>query len=144
MKMTFLHGNLEEEIYMQQPEGFKEPDKQKLVCRLKKSLYGLKQSLRQWYMRFDAFMLQKGFSRCKHDSYVYLKVLGDKSYIYLLLYVDDMLILARNMTKITKLKQQLSSEFEMKDLGGACKILGMELKRDKKGWKAMVVSEAIP
>ena len=60
MKTTFLHGNLEEEIYMVQLEGFKEPGKEKLVCRLKKSLYGLKQSPRQWYIRFDTFMLQKG------------------------------------------------------------------------------------
>ena len=62
-------------------------------------------------MRFDAFMLQKGFSRYKHDSCVYFKVLDDKSYIYLLLYLDDMLIAAKSMIDITTLKQQLNSEF---------------------------------
>ena len=84
-------------------------------------------------MRFDEFMLQKGFYRCKHYNCVYFKVLSDKSYIYLLLYVDDMLIASRSMTDITRLKLQLNSEFEMKDLGGACKILGMDPKRQK-GW----------
>ena len=61
--------------------------------------------------------------------------MSDKSYIYLLLYVDDMLIVARSMIDITRLKQQLNSEFKMKDLGGACKILGMEIKRDGRAGK---------
>nr|KYP64460.1 Retrovirus-related Pol polyprotein from transposon TNT 1-94 [Cajanus cajan] len=61
MKTAFLHGNLEEQIYMSQPDGFLEVGKENHVCLLKKSLYGLKQSLRQWYKRFDAFMISYNF-----------------------------------------------------------------------------------
>ncbi len=63
MKITFLHGELEEEIYMKQPEGFIIPGKEDYVCKLKRSLYGLKQSPRQWYKRYDSFMLSHGFKR---------------------------------------------------------------------------------
>ncbi|RVW14253.1 Retrovirus-related Pol polyprotein from transposon TNT 1-94 [Vitis vinifera] len=131
VKTAFLHGNLEEEIYMKQPEGFVDSEKPDHVCFLKKSLYGLKQSPRQWYKRFDAFMVSHEFMRNQYDSCVYFKTLPDGSFIYLLLYVDDMLIAAKNRAEINKLKQLLSSEFEMKDLGAAKKILGMEIWRDK-------------
>ncbi|RVW53628.1 Retrovirus-related Pol polyprotein from transposon TNT 1-94 [Vitis vinifera] len=131
VKTAFLHGNLEEEIYMKQPEGFVDSDKSNHVCFLKKSLYGLKQSPRQWYKRFDAFMVSHEFMRNQYDSCVYFKTLPDGSFIYLLLYVDDMLIAAKNRAEINKLKQLLSSEFEMKDLGAAKKILGMEIWRDR-------------
>jgi hypothetical protein len=132
VKTAFLHGNLEEQIYMEQPEGFRELGKEGYVCKLKKSLYGLKQSPRQWYKRFDSFMLSIEFTRCEYDSCVYFKVLADGSYIYLLLYVDDMLIAASNMKDVNQLKHQLSTEFDMKDLGAAKKILGMEIHRDRK------------
>src|ERR1044072_4488089 len=66
VKTTFLHGNLEEQIYMKQPGGFEETG-QGLVCKLKRSLYGLKQSPRQWYKRFDSYMLKIGFVRCEYD-----------------------------------------------------------------------------
>nr|CAD40121.3 OSJNBa0061C06.5 [Oryza sativa Japonica Group] len=124
VKTAFLHGELEEDIYMEQPEGFVVPGKENLVCRLKKSLYGLKQSPRQWYKRFDSFMLSQKFRRSNYDSCVYVKV-ADGSAIYLLLYVDDMLIAAKDKSEIAKLKAQLSSEFEMKDLGAVKKILDL-------------------
>ena len=94
VKTAFLHGELDENIYMDQPEGFLIPGKEHLVCKLKKSLYGLKQSSRQWYKRFDSFMLSNGFKRSDYDSCVYLKTVNGSA-IYLLLYVDDMLIAAK-------------------------------------------------
>ena len=84
VKTAFLHGELEEEIYMDQPEGFIVPGKEKFVCKLKRSLYGLKQSPRQWYKRFDSFMIAHGFKRSAYDSCVYIKFV-DGSPIYLLL-----------------------------------------------------------
>ena len=119
---------------MEQPEGFIIPRKEDLVCKLQKSLYGLKQSPRQWYKRFDTFMLSQGFKRSDYDSCVYLKVARDSN-IYLLLYVDDMLIAAKSKTEIDKLKKQLSNEFEMKDLGAAKKMLGMQISRDRPSGK---------
>ena len=105
------------------------------MCLLKKSLYGLKQSPRQWYKRFDSFMTKNSYTRSLYDSCVYYKKMHDGSFMYLLLYVDDMLIAAKNMASIVLLKKQLSQEFEMKDLGAAKKILGMEIIRDRKKGK---------
>ena len=130
VKPSFVHGDLEETIYMDQPEGFLAEGKEDHVCQLKKSLYGLKQSPRQWYKRFDAFMTTHGFSRSAFDSCVYHKKMSGNSMIYLLLYVDDMLIAANNITEINILKKPLSKEFDMKDLGVAKKILGMEISRE--------------
>lgn len=131
VKTAFLHGNLEEQIYMQQLEGFIIDGKEDHVCLLKKSLYGLKQSPKQWYKRFNSFMISHSYLRSRYDSYVYFRKLSDGSFVYLLLYVDDMLIVARNMSEVNHMKSQLSQEFEMKDLGGAKKILGMEIQRDR-------------
>ncbi|KAE8705298.1 Mitogen-activated protein kinase kinase kinase YODA [Hibiscus syriacus] len=135
VKTTFLHGNLEEQIYMRQLEGFTQPGNEHLVCRLKKSLYGLKQSSRQWYKRFNSYMIKIGYNRCEYDCCVYVKSLDDGSFIFLLLYVDDMLIAAKNMDDVIGLKTLLSQEFDMKDLGAAKKILGMEICRDRDSWR---------
>ena len=132
MKTAFLHGDLDEDIYMEQPEGFVVEGKSELVCKLKKSLYGLKQSPRQWYKRFDHFMLETGFHQSIKDACVYFKRLENDCWVYLLLYVDDMLIASKDKAEINKLKEKLKAEFEMKDLGEAKKILGMEIVRDQK------------
>jgi hypothetical protein len=134
VKTTFLHGDLEEEIYMKQPEGFVVKGKKELVCKMKKSLYGLKQSPRMWYQKFDTYMLGLGFTRSKEDHCVYFKLIGDHL-IYLVLYVDDMLLIGNNKEIIQDVKTQLSSKFDMKDLGAANFILGMEIKRDRKNKK---------
>ena len=96
MKTTFLHGDLEEEIYITQPYGFKVAIKENWVCKFNKSLYGLKKSLRQWYKRFDQFMIGQNYTISKFDHCVYFHKLHDGSFIYLLLYVDDMFIASRN------------------------------------------------
>ena len=96
---------------MEQPEGFSQSGQENLVCKLKKSLYRLKQSLRQWYKRFDSYMIQIGYRRCEYDCCVYVKSLDDSSCIFLLLYVDDMLIAVMSMIKVNKLKILLRKEF---------------------------------
>ena len=95
VKTAFLHGELEEDIYIDQPEGFIVPGKENLVCKLKKSLYGLKQSPKQWYKRFDSFMLSHSVKMSEYDSCVYMKLVNGSA-IYLLLYVDDMLIASKD------------------------------------------------
>ena len=132
VKTAFLHGILQEEILMVKPEGYVDPERPAHVCLLKKSLYGLKQSPRQWYLRFDEFITSNGFKRCSFDCCVYYKLLETRHYIYLLLYVDDMLIACKIKDEIEALKELLSSEFDMKDLGHAKKILGMDIKRNRK------------
>jgi hypothetical protein len=105
-----------------------------LVCKLKKSLYGLKQSPRMWYQKFDTYILGLGFVRRRVDHCVYSKKVGNH-FIYVVLYVDDMLLVGNNMDVIKEVKSQLSSKFDMKDLGAANFIMGMEIKRDHENRK---------
>ena len=129
VKTTFLHGDLEEEIYMKQPEGFIVKGKNELVCKLKKSLYGLNQSPRMWYKKFDTYIVGLGFVRSKDDHYVYSKQFGDH-FINIVLYVDDMFLIENNKDVIKEVKSQLSSKFDIKDLCDTNFILGMEIRRD--------------
>jgi hypothetical protein len=103
VKTTFLHGDLDEEIYMEQPEGFVQDRKRRFVCKLKKSLYGLKQSPRQWYKKFDSFMVSQNFTRSEYDHCVYFKSFNG-IFIILVLYVDDMLVARKIMVEINRLK----------------------------------------
>ena len=102
---------------MAQPWGFEVKGKENLVCRLKKNLYGLKQACRQWYLKFDSFMHDHGYSRCYLDYWFYFKRLDDDRYIILCLYVDDMHVSGSNMDHIKGLKEELARSFSMKDLG---------------------------
>ena len=107
VKTTFLFGDLEEDIYMIQPEGFILQGQENLFCKLRKSLYGLKQAPRQRFKKFDSFMHKIGFERCEADHCYYVKFF-DNSYNILLLYVDDMLIVGSSIEEINDLKKQLS------------------------------------
>ena len=131
VKTAFLHGDLEEEIYMEQPEGFETKEKEHYVCKLKKSLYGLKQAPRQWYYKFDSFMANHGYSKTTSDHCVFVKKFKDGNFIILLLYVDDMLVVGQDSSKIKELKLELSKSFAMKDLGPTKQILGMKIVRDR-------------
>ena len=131
VKTAFLHGDLEEEIYMEQPEGFEMKGKEDYVCQLKKSLYGLKQAPRQWYKKFESFMGEQGYKKTTSDHCVFVQKFSDDDFIILLLYVDDILIVGRNPSRITNLKKQLSKSFSMKDLGPAKQILGIRICRDR-------------
>lgn len=111
------------DIYITQPQGFVEASKGNLVCRLKKSLYMLKQSPRQWYKCFDTYLLQIRYRRCESNCCVYSHVFTDGKIILLLFYVDDILILCQHTSKVQELKNLLRKEFDMKDLGAAQKIL---------------------
>ena len=129
VKTAFLHGDLEEEIYMEQPEGFKVDGKENCVCKLKKSLYGLKQAPRQWYKKFEYVMGEQGYKKTSSDHCVFVQKFSDNDFIILLLYVDDMLIVGKNTSKIDELKKELCKSFSMKDLGHAKQILGMRITR---------------
>lgn len=123
VKTIFLHKRLEEEIFMAQSEGYKDLEKPKHVCVLKKSFNGLKQSSRQWYLKFDEFI------RCNCDCCVYYKLLRVNLYINLLLYVENMLIAYKEKSDIENLTLVLNSEFDLKNLRTVRKILGVEIER---------------
>jgi hypothetical protein len=118
VKTVFLNGVIEEEVYIEQPQGFEVEDRKSHVCRLKKALYGLKQAPRAWYGRIDSFLTSLGFTKRKADSNLYFKIL--------LLYVDD-LFLTGEEKLIAECKQRLAAEFEMKDLGLMHYFLGLEV-----------------
>ena len=141
VKTAFLHGELEEEIYMEQPEGFLVKGKEDYVCKLKKSLYGLKQAPRQWYMKFESVMGEQGYKRCSSDHCVFIQRFSGDDFIMLLLYVDDILIVGKNVSRIARLKKELSKSFAMKDLGPAKCILGMRIERDRKSNKLYLSQE---
>jgi hypothetical protein len=122
MKTAFLNGELDEEIYMNQPDGFVAPGQENKVCRLRKSLYGLKQAPKQWHEKFDRTLISAGFVVNEADTCVYYRFGGGKRVI-LCLYVDDILIFGTSID----VKSFLSQSFDMKDLGEADVILNIKL-----------------
>jgi hypothetical protein len=123
MKKAFENDVIEEEVYIEQPQGFEVEDRKSHVCRLKKALYGLKQAPTAWYGRIDNFLMSLGFTKSKADSNIYFKIM-DNEPIILLLYVDD-LFLTREENIIDECKKRLALEFEMKDLGLMHYFLGL-------------------
>ncbi|KAJ4721959.1 Retrovirus-related Pol polyprotein from transposon TNT 1-94 [Melia azedarach] len=141
VKTAFLHGDLEEEIYMEQPEGFKMKDREDYVCKLKKSLYGLKQAPRQWFKKFESVMREQGYQKTTSDNCVFVQKFSGDDFIILLLYVDDILIVGKNVCRINALKKQLSKSFAMKDLGAAKQMLGITIERDRSARKLYLSQE---
>lgn len=126
---------------MEQPESFRVKGKEDYVCQLKKSLYGLKQAPRQWYKKFESIMEEQGYMKTTSDHCVFVQKFSDDDFIILLLYVDDMLIVGRNPSRIDKLKKQLSKFFAMKDLGPTKQILGIRIYRNRKEKKLYMSQE---
>lgn len=131
---AFLNGDLEEEVYMQIPQGYSvnNTSHTPLVCKLQKSLYGLRQASRQWYSKFSSFLLTLGFTQSKSDYSLFFKGSGS-TYVALLVYVDDIVITGASPTEIQFLKNALSTEFKLKDLGNVRHFLGLEIARSKSG-----------
>ncbi|KAH7864181.1 hypothetical protein Vadar_026696 [Vaccinium darrowii] len=132
VKTAFLNGDLEEEIYMEQPEGFSASGQEGKVCKLVRSLYGLKQAPKQWHEKFDYAMLSSGFRINECDKCVYVKD-TDEGYVILCLYVDDMLIVGSNDRVIRSTKDMFNSKFDMKDMDLADVILGVKITRTSDG-----------
>lgn len=130
VKTAFLNGDLTEDIYMQQPPGFIASGQEQLVCKLNKSLYGLRQAGRSWYNKIDATLTALNFSALETDHCIYVQRDG-RDAVYLLLYVDDLLIASSSLPKLNLIKAQLSDSFSMKDIGEAEWILGLQICRDR-------------
>ena len=108
-KYAFLHGDLKEEIYMEQPPRYVQ-DNSSLICLLKKSLYGLKQARRAWYAKMDSFLLNTSFSRFHYDPNVYTKKVGNHL-IILVLYVDDIILTRSDPKLLIHVKSSLKQTF---------------------------------
>ena len=133
VKTAFLNGDLDEEIDMEQPEGFIVPGQEKKVCRLVKSLYELKQAPKQWHEKFDHAVISDGFKINECDKCIHMKN-TNKDYVIICLYVDDMLIIGSNIEIIKTTKKMLNSKFDMKDMGVANVILGIKKFRTSEGY----------
>jgi hypothetical protein len=131
LKTTFLNGDLYEDVYMTQPKGFVVKGKEHMGCRLRKSIYGLKHASRQWKIKFDETIKKFGFKANIEDNCVYVKFNKGK-FIFLVLYVDDILLASNHVRLIQETKDILSSNFDTKDLGEASYVLGIQIHRDRR------------
>jgi hypothetical protein len=125
VKTTFLNGEIEEEVYFEQPQLFEVHSRDTHVCILKKALYGLNQAPRAWYARIDNYLIRIGFSKSRADPNIYYKVVNN-ALVILLLYVDDLFLIGEEYF-IIQCKKELASQFDMKDLGLMNYYLGLEV-----------------
>ena len=127
---AFLNGTLEEEVYMRQPEGFEVNGKEHLVCKLKKSIYGLKQSPRCWNTALDTELKKMGFAQSPNDPCIYYKNMEGEM-LFLGVYVDDIIIAGERETNLNEIKRALSGKFEIKDVGELSYFLGVKVEQRK-------------
>src|SRR4051812_8539515 len=130
VKTAFLNGNLTKDVYMIQPESFIDPTNVDKVCKLQKSIYGLKQESRSWNIRFDEVAKSFGFIKSDHDSCLFNKFSGIKVK-FLILYVDDILLIGNDVQMLQETKESLERSSSMKDLGEETYILGIRIYRDR-------------
>jgi hypothetical protein len=130
VKTTFLNGNLTEDVYMTQPEGFVDPKHAGKIYKLQKGIYGPRQASRSWNLRFDEVVKGFGFIKNLEEPYVYKKVSGSVV-VFIVLYIDDILLIKNDILMMEVIKFSLRKSFSMKDLGEAMYILGIEIYRDR-------------
>lgn len=128
---AFLNGDLEEDLYMEQPEAFIKKGTENKVCKLRKAIYGLKQAARCWNVKVDAWIIKYGFKRSKYDPCVYIKRNGN-NVVAIALYVDDFYIFGNTEKEIDAVKRHVEIGFKIKDLGEAKECLGMQITQSVK------------
>ena len=130
---AFLNGKLEEDIYMTQPEGYVKPGEEKEVCKLKRSLYGLKQSPRCWNMAFKKHMKSINFKLSTADPCIFVRKEKTGEVLIIAVYIDDLIVVAKTDKRMQEIKESLSSKFKMKDLGRLHHCLGITVEYDNSG-----------
>lgn len=140
IKTAFLNGELEDEVYVTQPPGFHNGGNQ--VCRLHKALYGLKQAPRAWYKKLDATLAKHGFKACMSDAGIYVSDKPGEAPMYLVLFVDDMLLICKELDRVKAFKEAIKGEFAIHDLGEVNDFLGCQIVRDR-GQKKLYMSSAL-
>src|SRR5579871_1000930 len=128
IKNAYLNGELDVELYIEQPLFFEEKDREKYVCRLKKGLYGLKQAGRIWNEILHNFLISKGYKALDSEPSIYIKKI-EKNIVIITIYIDDLPILANNPVVLEEAKQELKDRFKMNDLGKAHHLLELRIIR---------------
>jgi len=129
---AFLHGVLEEEVYMSQPSGYEDEKHPTYVCKLDKALYGLKQAPRAWYARLCGKQVQLGFTPSKGDTSLFFYHKGTVT-MFVLVYIDDIIVASSSLAATKALLTDLEAEFALKDLGDLHYFVGIEVKRSSDG-----------
>nr|KYP56954.1 Retrovirus-related Pol polyprotein from transposon TNT 1-94 [Cajanus cajan] len=132
VKSAFLHGELQEEVYVQQPKGFIKKGKEDHIYRLKKALYGLKQAPRAWYSKIEAYFAKERFERCSNEHTLFTKRIHDNILI-VRLYVDDLIFTGNSKDMCDEFKNSMKAEFDMTDLGHMRHFLGIEVIQSNTG-----------
>jgi len=130
VKSAFLHGELNEEIYVQQPTGFMKIGEEEKVYKLRKALYGLKQAPRAWYNKIETYFLRNGFERCLCEHTLFTKLVEGGKLLIVSLYVDDLIYTGNDVSLCHSFKKSMMSEFDMTDLGRMRYFLGVEILQD--------------
>lgn len=132
VKSAFLHGKLNEAVFIEQPMGYVQEGKEDKVYKLKKALYGLKQAPRAWYSRIEGYFIKEGFERCNYEPTLFVKIEGAKILI-ISLYVDDLIFTGNDIGICEKFKSSMKLEFDMTDLGKMKYFLGVEIQQSSEG-----------
>lgn len=130
VEAAFLNSDLDEKIYMSQPEGFVQPDQENKVCLLKKAIYGLKQSSRAWNITAKDILLKLGYKESKYEPCLFYKT-SEKGIVLIALYVDDFFFFYDDLQMVNETKSELAKNFTIKDLGPISFALGMKIERDR-------------
>ncbi|KAJ0551653.1 putative RNA-directed DNA polymerase [Helianthus annuus] len=133
VKSAFLNGELDEDIYVEQPEGYKLKNSEDKVYKLKKALYGLKQAPRAWYAKIDGYFTKNGYNRSLNEPTLYVKQVSNNDIIYVCLYVDDIICTSSCESLVSEFKQGMQEVFEMTDMGLLQYFLGLEVKQSTDG-----------
>lgn len=126
---AYVQGELQEEVYMKQPEMFEAPNEQDKVCRLRKPLYGLKQAGRAWYTKLNTYLSKIGLQKTDIDPCVYTSGVDSEDRV-IVIYVDDLLIATSSLEKLKYIKDKLMKKFKIRDLGPVSNILGINVTRE--------------
>ena len=133
VKSAFLHGYLEEEVFIEQPSGYIKIGDEHKVYKLKKALYGLKQAPRDWYSRIEAYFLKVGFLKCPYEHSLFVKIGEFGKMLIVCLYVDDLIFTGNDRSIFSDFKKSMMDEFEMSDLGKMHYFLGFEVVQSDDG-----------
>jgi hypothetical protein len=133
VKLAFLHGELNEEVYVEHPPGYEKKGREQMVYKLKKALYGLKQAPHAWYSRIESYFATQNFKKCPYEHTLFIKTGGGGNILVVCLYVDDLIFTGNDASMFDEFKQPMMNEFDMTDLGRMRYFLSIEVLQSSNG-----------